>query len=62
MNSYKKMGAPLGRAKVYFLRRNVYQQDELSPPNKVELLRVNKVGETPSWFWTGKACSLSHLE
>ena len=31
----------MGRAKVCPLRRNVYQQDELSPPHKVELLRVN---------------------
>ena len=36
-------GAPMGRAKVYLLRRNVYQQDELSPANKVELLRVKTV-------------------
>ena len=47
MNTCVKWGAPLGRAKVYLLRRNVYQQDELSPPSKVELLRVNKVGGDP---------------
>src|SRR6266699_466662 len=47
MNTCRKTGAPLGRAKVYPLPRKGYPQDALFAGNKVELLRVNKVGGRP---------------